>query len=308
MTDKIKLFHEEVAKKLIEQLKEGTAPWQKPWQPGPPGAIFPINASTGKRYRGINALHLMSEGRGDVRWMTYKQAEAAGYQVRRGEKGTPIRYWKFTEEQTRLDDQGNPILDDQGKPLKDLIQLERPRGFSATVFNAEQIDGMPPLEQKPVSWNAIDRAEAILMGSGVVIHHGVQDRAFYRVSTDSIHLPMRSQFDGAERYYATALHEVAHSTGHVSRLDRDLSHPFGSEGYAREELRAEIASLLLGDELGIGHDPGQHAAYVASWIKVLEDDPLEIFRAAAAAEKIQDFVLGFEHKQELAKEIGRAHV
>ena len=110
-------------------------------------------------------------------------------------------------------------------------------------------------------------------------------------------MPERGQFPSADNYYATALHELGHWTGHPSRLDRDLSNPFGSEGYAKEELRAEISSMILGNELGIGHDPGQHVAYVGSWIKVLQEDPLEIFRAAADAEKIQAFVLAFEQQQ-----------
>jgi putative DNA primase/helicase len=116
-------------------------------------------------------------------------------------------------------------------------------------------------------------------------------------SQPTIHLPDKSRFPSADNYYATALHELGHWSGHASRLDRDLIHPFGSEGYAREELRAEIASMILGVELGIGHDPSQHAAYVGAWIKVLQDDPLEIFRAAADAEKIQGYVLGLEQNQ-----------
>ncbi|SET69885.1 putative DNA primase/helicase, partial [Nitrosomonas marina] len=112
----------------------------------------------------------------------------------------------------------------------------------------------------------------------------------------------KHQFETPDRYYATALHELGHWTGHETRLNRDLAHPFGSEGYAREELRAEIASMLLGHELGIGHDPGQHVAYVASWIKTLEEDPTEIFRAAADAEKIQDYVLAFARQQELVEQ------
>ncbi|MCB2039310.1 MAG: conjugal transfer protein TraC, partial [Rhodoferax sp.] len=139
--------------------------------------------------------------------------------------------------------------------------------------------------------------EHILKASGASITHAPGDRAFYRPATDSIHLPDRGQFPSADNYYATALHELGHWTGHASRLDRDLAHPFGSEGYAKEELRAEIASMILGDELGIGHDPGQHAAYVGSWIKALQDEPLEVFRAAADAEKIHDYVLAFEQKQ-----------
>ncbi len=292
-----KPFHETVAERLIQQLKEGTAPWQKPWNPGDPSGFLPINPTTEKRYKGINALYLLSQGRSDPRWMTYKQAAAAGAQVLKGEKGIPVQYWKFTEQQTKLNDNGKPILDADGKPVKINVALERPRVFFATVFNAGQIDGLPPIERKPRDWDAIERAEHILSGSGASIQHAEANRAFYRSATDSIHLPDKSQFPSADNYYATALHELGHWTGHPSRLDRDLAHPFGSEGYAREELRAEIASMIVGDELGIGHDPGQHAAYVNSWIQALEDDPLEIFRAAADAEKIHAYVLAFEQKQ-----------
>jgi putative DNA primase/helicase len=155
-------------------------------------------------------------------------------------------------------------------------------------------------KRREQTWDAVERAEAILRASGAVIQHGGQNRAFYRLRTDSIHLPDKGQFPSADNYYATALHELGHWTGHPSRLGRDLAHPFGSEGYAKEELRAEIASMILGDELGIGHDPGQHAAYVGTWINVLRDDPLEIFRAAADAEKIHGYVLSLE--QQLVQE------
>jgi putative DNA primase/helicase len=293
-----KPFHETVADKLIEQLKEGTAPWQKPWQAGEPGAFMPTNPTTGKRYKGINAIQLMSQGHEDQRWMTYKQAAAVDAQVRKGEKGTPIQYWKFSEEHTKTDANGKPVLDAQGESVKQSVKLERPRVFFATVFNADQIDGLPPIQpRKAQEWSAVERAEQILQASGAVIRNGEQNRAFYRPATDSIHLPDKGQFATADSYYATALHELGHWTGHETRLDRDLVHPFGSDGYAKEELRAEIASMILGDELGIGHDPEQHAAYVGSWIKVLKDDPLEIFRAAADAEKIQNYVLGLEQKQ-----------
>lgn len=291
-----KPFHETVAENLIEQLKAGTAPWQKPWEPGTQG-FMPLNPTTGKRYKGINAVHLMAQGRSDSRWLTYNQAKAAGAQVNKGEKGTQVQYWKFSEEQNKLDDNGKPILDAKGKPEKETVMLERPRVFFATVFNAEQISGLPPLEQKAQAWDSIERADHILTASGANISHGEHDRAFYRPATDSIHLPDKSQFPNASNYYATALHELGHWTGHGSRLDRDLSHPFGSQGYAKEELKAEIASMVLGDELGIGHDPNQHAAYVGSWIKALQEDSLEIFRAASDAEKMANYVMSFEQQQ-----------
>ena len=301
MNGQAKSLIDTIAEKLIAQLKEGTAPWQKPWQPGEPGAFLPFNPTTGKRYKGINSLHLMSEGHADHRWMTYKQAAAAGAQVRQGEKGTPIQYWKFTEKEEAATPSGMPPLIVNEQQEKPSLRLERPQMFFSTVFNATQIDGLPPLAPPPsVAWVPAERAEGILQASGAKIEHGGRegrDSAFYRPSTDTIHLPGKEQFPTADNYYATALHELGHWTGHASRLGRDLGHPFGSEGYAREELRAEIASMLLGDELGIGHDPGQHAAYVGTWIKVLQSDPLEIFRAASAAEKIQAYVLGLEQVQ-----------
>ena len=297
-----KAFHEMVAEKLIQQLKEGTAPWQKPWVPGESGAFLPYNPVTGNRYKGINSIYLLSQDRDDQRWMTYKQAAGLGGQVRKGEKGTGIQYWKFTEEHIKKDDNGKPVLDSEGNPVKEVVRLERPRGFFAIVFNGEQIDGLPPIQKQEHTWDPIERAEGILSGSGADIHHNGGSRAFYRPLTDSIHLPDKGQFPSAENYYATALHELGHWSGHEDRLNRDLVHPFGSEGYAKEELRAEIASMILGDELGIGHDPSQHAAYVGSWIKALNDDSMEIFRAAADAEKIQNYVLSFEQVQEQQKE------
>ncbi|MBS0551385.1 MAG: strawberry notch family protein [Proteobacteria bacterium] len=292
-------YAEQVADKLIEQLKQGAAPWQRPWDAAPPGSYYPMNPTTGKRYRGINSVYLLAQGRTDQRWMTYKQAAAVGAQVRKGEKGTPIQFWKFEEEQPKRDENGVPARDAEGRVQTVTVRFERPRVFFATVFNAEQIDGLPPLERPPRTWNPVERAERILRGSGAEIAHGRQDRAYYQPATDTIQLPDKGQFPSASSYYAIALHELGHWTGHASRLNRDILNPFGSEGYAKEELRAEIASMILGDELGIGHDPGQHAAYVGSWIKALRDDPLEIFRAAAEAEKIKDYVLAFEQQQVL---------
>jgi antirestriction protein ArdC/phage/plasmid primase-like uncharacterized protein len=290
-------YAEQVADKLIEQLKQGTAPWQRPWDSAPPGSYYPMNPTTGKRYRGINSVYLLAQGCTDQRWMTYKQAAAVGAQVRKGEKGTPIQFWKFEEEQPKRDENGVLARDAEGRVQTVTVRLERPRVFFATVFNAEQIEGLPPLERPARAWNPVERAERILRGSGAEIAHGRQDRAYYRPATDTINLPDKGQFPSASGYYAIALHELGHWTGHESRLNRDILNPFGSEGYAKEELRAEIASMILGDELGIGHDPGQHVAYVGSWIKALEDDPLEIFRAAAEAEKIKDYVMAFEQTQ-----------
>lgn len=287
-----KPFHEVVAETLIQQIEAGTAPWQKPWNMGAGIRFMPMNPSTGGSYRGINAIHLMAQGRADSRWLTYKQAQAMNAQVKKGERGTQIQYWKFEDLKPATDAAGKPIKDDKGQTVHVRIKLEFPRVFYATVFNAEQIDGLPELLAPTLSWDPDERAERILASSGAVIQHKAMDRAYYSVSQDEIHLPLRAQFETASHYYATALHELGHWSGHESRLQRDLKHPFGSEGYAREELRAEIASLMLSSELGLPHDPSQHASYVASWGKVLKKDPLEIFRAASDAQKIHGFVMG----------------
>ena len=244
----------------------------------------------------------------DARWMTYRQSQEQNAQVRKGEKGTPIQFWKWQGLEPVKDANGKPVLDQEGQPLRQMVRYERPRVMGAVVFNAEQIEGLPPAPLRPVrpEWERHSQAETILGNSGVPIHHAPGDRAFYRLAEDAITLPKRDQFPSGDRYYATALHELGHATGHPSRLARDMAHPFGSEGYAREELRAEIGSLMLGEQLGIGHDPGQHAAYVASWIKALENDPREIFRAAADAEKIVKLVRSYELGREQVPEQDQA--
>jgi antirestriction protein ArdC len=235
------------------------------------------------------------------RWITYKQAQGVGAQVRRGEKGTLVQYWKLTDQIPVKDERGKPLEDAEGNTVYRTVKLGKPKVFSAVVFNAEQIEGLPPLQGQFPSgapdWDRHERTDAVLKASGAEIRHDQAGRAFYRPATDRIHLPPRDSFKSADTYYATALHELGHWTGHPSRLDRDLAHPFGSVGYAKEELRAEIASLMVGDQLGIGHDPGQHAAYVKSWVQVLKEDPKEILRASRDADKITGYVLALEKER-----------
>ncbi len=280
-------FHEAVAEKLIALIEAGTAPWQKPWTPGRSAGILPINPTTGKRYRGINTLQLMAAGYSDNRWMTYRQAAAREAQVRKGEHGTTIQYWDF----------GQPASEKEKEEGASVEKKTRPRVFFATVFNAEQIDGLPPVATPSTpkqGWDQIARAEEIIVKSGARIEHRDGDRAYYMPAGDMIVLPTKAQFPSAGDYYGTALHELGHWTGHFTRLDRDIGGGFGSVEYAKEELRAEIASMIISSELEIPHDTTRHAAYVKNWLVILKDDPLEIFRAAADAEKIQDYVLNIE--------------
>ncbi len=289
-----KAFYEEFAEKVIEMLEQGAAPWQKPWTANQD--LAPHNPVSGTVYRGGNRLWLSMMCQEDPRWMTFNQASEAGYKIRKGSKSVPIEFATFEKRVDVLDENGNPVLDENGKPKKEIIKLDKPIYQQFRVFNGLQIEGLPPFEPgKPLyEWEPLEKAESILEKSGAKISHDQADMAFYSQSSDEIHLPPRSNFDAPDKYYATALHELGHWTGHESRLKRDMSGPFGSEKYAREELRAEIGSWMLGQDIGIGHDPGQHAAYVESWIKALKEDPLEIMRACRDAEQIKDYVLGLD--------------
>jgi putative DNA primase/helicase len=290
-------YARKVAEELIDQLRQGAAPWQKPWAPGE--RFMPYNPTTGKGYRGGNAVWLMAQGYADARWMTYRQATAEGVRIRKGEHGAQIQYWITRGTEAVTDAQGKPVRGEDGKPLIREVEYERPRVKTFTVFNGEQIDGLPLAPARVVeTWERHQRAESIMAGSGARIDHQPGNRAYYQPAADRIVLPERGQFPTADAYYATSLHELGHWTGAPGRLDRDLAHPFGSEGYAREELRAEIASLIVGTEIGVGHDPSRHAAYVGGWIKALENDPQEIFIAAADAEKIATILRGFEKARE----------
>lgn len=300
-------MHIQVAEKLIEQLKAGTAPWQKPWNSDNlPSFELPYNAVTGNRYKGINTFSLLLSGYEDPRWITFNQASANQWSVKKGEKASLIQFVKTTDLVAKRDESGKPMLNDDGKHIKISIKLDRPIITSAWVFNAAQVNGIPNL-QKPdiqeLGWKPLERAEKLIASSGADIIHRAGDNAFYSPFKDQIIMPLKKQFDAPDKYYATALHELGHWTGHKDRLDRSIMNQFGSEAYAREELRAEIASLLIGQELRIGHDPSQHTAYVDSWIKVLQDTPFEIHAAAADAEKILNYLTGLEQKREVKTEL-----
>lgn len=286
-------FAERVAQRIIQQLESGTAPWQKPWDPTMADGSRPFNPSTGKGYRGINQHWLSAQGFSDPRWLTYKQADALGAQVRRGEHGTTIEYWQFEKEEWNEETR-----------RKETVKLAHPKVFWATVFNAEQVAGLPDYEKPAITWDANARAEALIAASGAWIEYRHGDRAFYSYGADKIVMPLREQFPNVETFTAVQLHELGHWTGHASRLNRDLTGTWMSESYAREELVAEISAYLNASALGLS-SPGvdaNHTAYIASWIKALKEDPREIFRAASAAEKVHSFVMAFDPMPMMQKE------
>ena len=276
---------QEFANRIIEELERGVKPWVRPWDPEKAGGPqAPFNPVTGKRYHGVNVLILGMDMRafesGDPRWMTYQQAQGKDWQVRKGEKSTTIFFTKPCE-----------VEDDEAEDGKRSFRVLK----HYAVFHASQIDGVPEYKAPSVEeapWTRPEAASIILRNSGAVIRTG-GDRAFYSPTTDHIQLPPDHAFNGAHEFATTALHELAHWTGHPSRLNRDLQNRFGSAAYAMEELRAELASAFVASELGIPADIPHHASYIASWIKALKDDKREIFRAAADAQKIVSMQLGF---------------
>jgi antirestriction protein ArdC len=290
-------LRQEVTDRIVKMLEEGVAPWQKPWEPGAAPAGMPMNPTTDKAYRGGNAIHLMatalSRSYDDPRWMTYKQAADRGWQVRRGEKGTQVEFWEV-----------KPLQGNDANKRQDEPEGSRLIHRVYTVFNAKQVEGIPAYRPKEhTTFEAIESAEKILDHSGARISHDQANRAFYSRSSDSIHLPPREAFKDPAGYYGTAVHELAHWTGHPSRLNRQTlneTYRFGDTNYAREELRAEIASVFLAAERGIPHDPAQHAAYVGSWISALKQDKNEIFRAAHDASAATDFLLALERDRSIA--------
>ena len=289
-------YHKQFADSIIEALKEGTAPWQKPW-------IWhrPSNFRSGNDYHGGNALYLaivaLDRGYVDPRWGTFLQIREAGGRVRKDEVGSLIWFWQDSWLKLARDETGTPVLDEEGRPK--LEWVERPFEQLSHVFNVEQTEGLQlrRLLAAPSKWKGHKRAEGLIRSSGIRVDHVAGDRAYYRLSEDRVVLPERRQFRSQAVYTHTALHELGHATGHPNRLNRPtLVHHdgFGSEKYAREELRAEIAAMMTGDKLGIGHAPQHGNAYLDSWIHVLENHPAEIYDAAGDAQRISDWLLARE--------------
>ena len=279
--------YQELTDKIIAALEAGTAPWRRPWDKAAcGGATSPVNAATGHRYRGINLFVLgmspLAFASNDSRWCSYRQAAARGWQVRKGEKATPVYFYKPIE-----------IEDKTSDGERETRRIPILRTFS--VFHASQIDGIPELAPAVATKAVAERiedVEIIVQASGVPVRIG-GDRAFYSPTFDIIQIPPDEAFHSPELRASTLFHELSHATGHVSRLNRDLSGGFGSMSYAKEELRAELASYAIGSMIGLPCDVPNHASYLQSWIEVLKQDRREIFHAAAEAQRIADYILAF---------------
>ncbi|MFQ8433162.1 ArdC family protein [Amaricoccus sp. W119] len=273
-----------VTDRIVAAIEAGTPPWRQPWTGTARGAVFPYRAC-GEAYRGINVILLWLEawekGYASRFWFTYRQAQALGGQVRKGEKSASvIKFGTFEKAGTAEEDDRRAI------PFTKLY----------AVFNADQIDGLPEVYHRhPEAPRDLgtepDRAlEAFFAATGAVIVSSSDPRAYYDFKADRIHMPPIRTFHAMAGYYATLAHEATHWTGHASRLDR-LAKFADRDAYAFEELVAELGNVMLCARLGLTPDFGQSAAYVESWLSALRNDKRLIFRAAAEAQKAVDFLL-----------------
>ena len=305
MSKNFKPLYAQLAEKLVAEFKAGTSPYQKPVKDnGRPAFITPVNPLTGKGYSALNALNLSMRGHDDPRWMSADAASFNGYLVKEGSKGTLINFPKRSEIQAIRTPDGAKVKDDAGVTQTKTVEFDKVQNGKAFLFNAEQIRDIPPLEewlktaaeQQPLS--PAERAEKLIADTGAVIVHGGQE-AYYDKVKDEIHLPKRDAFENDTKYLQAAIHQLAHWTGHESRLNRPMEGKFASMEYAREELRAATAAMLIGGDLKIGHSFGQHAAYTGAWSKMLKDEPFELSRAAADAQKIVSTLLNAGQKREI---------
>ncbi|OYX62903.1 MAG: antirestriction protein [Sphingomonadales bacterium 32-64-17] len=281
---------------IIEKLEQGTKPWVKPWRGVP--VSRPLR-SCGTPYRGMNTfwLWMVADGCGYASpyWMTYRQCEKLGGQVRKGEKSTiAIFYKSYTKEVENAEGEAD---------------TENRRVLKAyAVFNADQCDGLPefyhpkPLVAALEPEGREDRLDAFFAHIGADLrHHGAQ--AYYEPLRDRVTMPPAELFEAYDHYYATLAHELSHWTGHSSRLARDLKNRFGSDAYAAEELIAELSSAILGAELGLPVTHlDHHASYIASWLKILKSDERAILTAAAKAEEAASLLLDLGGHQSLEGE------
>ena len=275
MTNKV---YDIIADKVLEQLEKGIIPWRKPWNV--PAGAYPQSIN-GHRYSGINALLLGLAPYSDTRWATFKEVTKRGGKVQKGEKGTAITFWKQLE-----------VEDNETGKVKKIPLL---RYF--IVFNVEQCDGLnvtpiPGIDDEVDPILEAEKVIAEMPNSPKMTNGGRQ--AYYNPSGDLVNIPKKGAFNTVEEYYTTTFHELAHSTGHESRLDRNSSKEtpiFGSENYGLEELVAEFAASFISHNVGITSTVDNSASYIAGWIRNIKKDKTIIVNAASKGQKAANYIL-----------------
>ena len=287
---------ETFGKKVVDLVLNNTAPWVKPWGAKQAKGL-PVNALTGRPYRGCNVMFLLATPFKSRGWLTFKQVSSIGGKVIKGSKASDIFFFTTIQKEK----------EDKSTGEKVLVDIPCLKNFK--VFNLEQIE-LP--EDAPLKYHPEDSTEAPIDDSGIFdecekllnlsVWYEDDVKAYYVPSRDEIHLPNRRAFSSLSGFWGTAMHELSHWTGHESRLNRDMCHSFGSQKYAREELVAEVSSWLLAVTLGTPHEPQNSASYLASWVRDFKDKPRELYSAISQAQKVVDYLLetsGIETKTEV---------
>jgi antirestriction protein ArdC len=284
-------IHAEITNRIVAAIEKGAGAFEMPWQ-GAATTMAPANAATKRFYRGINVLSLwvsaQAQGFSSPQWATFRQWQDFGAQVRKGEKGTPIVFYKTIEVEA---DEGD-AADEKTVPF----------ARASWVFNAAQVDGFEPAPE-PVrvvsQFDKLEQVDAAIRATGARIDHG-GNRAFYHRVEDRIQVPNTADFVGTktstaqESFYSTLLHELAHWTGAEHRLDREKGKRFADKVYAFEEIIAELSAAFSCARLGIAATPrADHAAYIADYLTILKSDKKAIFAAASAASAATNFILAF---------------
>lgn len=289
-----KEIEQRITDMVTEQLRNGIAPWRKPWNAS---GTVPTSLQTGKPYRGVNAFMLALLGAEYERslWVTYNQAKHLGGHVLRGEKGFPVVFYSMITKRTA-----------EGEETRvPLLRMSNVFNVAQTCSGCDTCEGVriPAklwVKREPVA--VLDGVQALLdtYKTKPEIYHRAGDQAFYRPSDDTITIPALDQYETAEGYAYTLAHELTHSTSHESRLNRKAESgfaPFGSPSYAEEELVADIGAQMVLSQLGVTLDMPNSASYLAGWLKALENDPAMIIKASSKAQKAADYMLGIKHEE-----------
>lgn len=289
-------FPDRMKEQLVEQMKAGKAPFQ---QSRGAGVSAPVNPINGKAYRGANSLMLSMQNREDNRWLTFNQAQQAGYKVKRGERATPIQYWSTTEKVNKIDPAtGQPQFDARGNPVQETQKLEKGRFTTGYVFNAEQLEGIPPAGRGVSRLEAISRADGMLRDSGVTVKHDQAKNLFYSPAKDEIHFPVNGAVPSHE-----VLHKLAAATGHPDRLNRDSFNSNKPEQITREAMVTEIATMMLCGQVGVPYENnGRTAQHEGQFMQMLDKNPVVACLVAQEADRACKFVL--DREQEIMKEHG----
>lgn len=301
MSEQFKPLAEQVGEKMANQLNDNRSIFTKPMkEDGTSQFVMPINARTKQRYAGAAALVLLMQNRRDPRWLSYDQARFNKTPVKRGAYGVLIEF-NSTNELRQKTENGQPVMKENGQPKMERVKLDEPVTVQAFLFNGKDLSNLKTGEVKTNPLSPVERAEAILQNSGVKVETAGTLMQYDR-ERDVIQMPGKDAFEKPELFYAAALHELAHATQHENRLNRSQTDLSAHGELVREELRANIASILISAQLNLPYDLGQHQDYLKEWSALLKEEPQELFKAAADAQKIADYVSALEKNREISQE------